>query len=129
MKIKKHLGIWMDHSNAHLLDASNEQMVATTIKSAFTHQEKERTLNKGEYMMHNAEQQEQHAYYKELGDAIKKYDSILLFGPTKAKEELVNILKQDRHFEKIKIDVKHADKMTENQQHAFVRNHFAHVLE
>ena len=58
------------------------------------------------------------------GDAIKNYDEVLIFGPTHAKEELVNLLKADRHFENIKIDVKHADKMTENQQHAFVKDYF-----
>lgn len=124
MKTKKHMGIWMDHSTAHLMDATTTPIVTKTIKSEFTHQEKERTAVKGEFMMHNDEQQKQHAYYKKLGDAIKNYDEVLIFGPTHAKEELVNLLKTDRHFENIKIDVKHADKMTENQQHAFVKDYF-----
>ncbi len=124
MKTTKHLGIWMDHSVAHLMDATSEPIVSKKIESEFTHQERERTLEKGEHMMHNAEQQKQHAYYKKLGDAIKNYDQVVVFGPTKAKDELMNILKADRHFENIKIEVKHADKMTENQQHAFVKDHF-----
>jgi hypothetical protein len=124
MKTTTHLGICMDHSSAHLMDASGETMVSNKIESEFTHQEKERTLEKGEHMMHNAEQQKQHAYYKKLGEVIKKYDQVVLFGPTKAKEELANILKADKHFEKIIVEVKHADKMTENQQHAFVKEHF-----
>jgi nitrogenase subunit NifH len=124
MKTTKHLGIWMDHSSAHLMDATSEPIVSKKIESEFTRQEKERTLDKGEHMMHNAEQQKQHAYYKKLGDAIKNYDQVVVFGPTKAKDELMNILKADRHFENIKIEVKHADKMTENQQHAFVKDYF-----
>ena len=32
--------------------------------------------------------------------------------------------KDNHHFDKIKIGVKPADKMTENQQHAFVREYF-----
>ena len=82
MKTKKHMGIWMDHSTAHLMDATTTPIVTKTIKSEFTHQEKERTAVKGEFMMHNDEQQKQHAYYKKLGDAIKNYDEVLIFGPT-----------------------------------------------
>ena len=48
----------------------------------------------------------------------------MLFGPTDAKTELFNLLKADHHFDKINIETKHADKMTENQQHAFVREYF-----
>ncbi len=47
-----------------------------------------------------------------------------LFGPTNAKTELVNILKSDHHFDKVKIDVKPADKMTVNQQEEFVKEYF-----
>ena len=75
--------------------------------------------------MHNKEQQKQRLYYKELGEIIKKYDEVLLFGPTDAKAELFNILKEDHHFDTIHIGVEDADKMTENQQHAFVRGYFA----
>jgi hypothetical protein len=47
-----------------------------------------------------------------------------LFGPTNAKTELINKLKEDHHFDEVKIEVKSADKMTENQQQAFVLEHF-----
>lgn len=128
MKTRKHLGIWMDHSIAHLMDASTDTIVSSTIKSEFTHEEKERTLTKGEHMMHNTEQQGQHAFYKKLGDAIRNYDQVVLFGPTKAKEELTNLLKADHNFVKIIIEVKPADKMTENQQHAFVKEYFTNSV-
>ncbi len=55
---------------------------------------------------------------------IKDYDEVLLFGPTDAKTELFNILKENRQFEKIKIEVKPADNMTENQEEAFVKEYF-----
>ena len=74
--------------------------------------------------MHNKEQHQQSEYYKNLGDKIINYEEVILFGPTDAKVELFNILKADHRFENIKIVVKPADKMTENQQHAFVRDHF-----
>jgi hypothetical protein len=47
-----------------------------------------------------------------------------VFGPTDAKTALLNTLRADSHFEKVKISVEQADKITENQQHAFVKNYF-----
>ncbi len=124
MTTTKNLGIWMDHSNAHLMTFTNDSIETTVIESEFTHQVKESALNKGESHMHNKEQGQQSAYYQKLGDAIKDYETVLLFGPTDAKVELLNVLKEDHHFDKIKFVVMQADKMTENQEHAFVREHF-----
>jgi len=124
MKTKKRIGIFMDHSVANLMELTSGEMVTNTIETGFTHQLKEDTLNKGENHMHNSEQHMNSAYYKKLGDIIKDYDEVILFGPTTAKDELLNLLKADHRFEKTDIKVKHADKMTENQQHAFVKAYF-----
>lgn len=120
----KHIGIWMDHTIAHLMELTSGTMETKTIESKFTHEEKELTLNKGEKAMHNKEQQEQLAYYKEIAAVIINYEEALLFGPTEAKAELLNLLKADHHFDKIKMVSKQADKMTENQQHEFVKKFF-----
>ncbi len=122
-----YLGIWMDHSNAHLMEFSPETIETTTIESPFTNQEKEQSLNKSEHVMHNKEQHMQKEYYKKLGDVIKNYSSVVLFGPTLAKVELYNILIEDHHFSKIKIEVKQTNKMSDNQQHAFVKEHFKFI--
>lgn len=124
MNIENKIGIWMDHSIAHLIELTSEPGEIKTVESTFTHQEKMRSLNKSESSMHNKEQREQNSYFKELGDIIKNYDEVLLFGPTSAIDELANTLRADSHFEKIKIDVKSADKMTDNQKQAFVRDYF-----
>jgi hypothetical protein len=55
---------------------------------------------------------------------IRSYDDILLFGPTEAKTELYNLLKADHHFSKIRIIVKPADKINDQQQHSFIKNYF-----
>jgi hypothetical protein len=49
---------------------------------------------------------------------------VVLFGPTDAKKELLNLVKTDHLFEGIKIEVKNSDKMTEDQMHTFVRDYF-----
>lgn len=123
MKNTKNLGIWMDHSIANLIDL-NSKKHCNSIESEFTFDTKEEALNKSESGMHNKKQQMQEAYYKEIGDVILNYTNVLLFGPTNAKTELHNYLHKDLHFKNIKMDVESADKMTDNQQHAFVKNHF-----
>jgi hypothetical protein len=124
MTTAKSLGIWMDHSTANLMEYSNAPIKTKTIESEYTHEQRQEGLSKSESMMHNKEQQHHAEYYKKLGEIIKHYDSVVLFGPTDAKLELHNILKSDHHFDAINIEVLQADKMTENQQHAFVRSHF-----
>lgn len=121
----KKLGIWMDHQNAHLMEFTTDPIETKTIDSKFTHEVKVLSLHQGENRMHNKEQHQQADYYKMLGEAIKNYENVILFGPTDAKTELFNILTADQHFSKIKIKVKQADKMTENQQHAFVKDYFS----
>ncbi len=125
MKTKQQVGIFMDHSNAHIMEFTVDPIETTTIESTFTHDVKEDTLGRSEHVMHNKEQHQLSAFYKKISDVIKHYDAVLLFGPTEAKVELFNILKADSAFAKTNITVKPADKMTENQQHAFVKEHFS----
>ena len=125
MTANKRLGIWMDHSTAHLMEFTVDPIETKSIESKFTREEKEHSLGKSENLMHNKEQHEQADYYKKLGEVIRNYDHVILFGPTDAKVELFNLLKANHLFEKIKIEVEQADKMTENQQHAFVKKHFS----
>ena len=120
----RRLGIWMDHAGANLMECA-DVIETNTLEAASAGQLKEETRGKGEKLMHNKEQQHEGVYYKKLGEAIKNYTEVILFGPTSAKVELFNTLRADLHFEKIKIEVMQTDKMTENQQHAFVRNYFS----
>jgi len=125
MKIEKKLGIWLDHSHAHLTEFSDEPMKTVQISSTFTQDQKSESLNKSENVMHNKEQHLQTEFYKKIAEEIKNYDRVILFGPTNAKSELINKLKEDHHFSKISIEVKQMDKMTENQEQAFVREYFS----
>lgn len=125
MKTEGSLGIWMDHSNAHLTEFTTDPMKTSIITSGFTHDDKARALNKSEKLGNNMEQHGQLKFYNEIGNAIRNYEEVILFGPTDAKSELLNHLKADHNFENVKITIKQADKMTENQQHAFVKEHFS----
>jgi hypothetical protein len=124
----KNLGIWMDHANAHLMEFTTDPITTDIISNPFSHREKEHSLSKSEESMHNKQQQSQHEYYKKLGDIIRNFQDVLLFGPTNAKVELLNLLRADHQFEKIKLETKDSDKMTQNEQHAFVREYFTNRL-
>jgi stalled ribosome rescue protein Dom34 len=123
MEVQKNLGIWLDHSNANLIDV-NSSKNSQTINSKFDFNTQEEALKRSENLMHNKRQQMHEAYYKEIADEILKYNHVLLFGPTDAKTELHNYLNQDLHFKDIKIDVESAENITDNEKDAFVKNHF-----
>jgi hypothetical protein len=117
------LGIWMDHSNAYLMELANDIIVQRVVSELANH-ETEFNFYKGEKLIHKKEQHLQLSYYKKIGDIIKKYQDVVLFGPTDAKYELLNQIKTDHLFEGIKIEVKNSDKMTEDQMQTFVRDYF-----
>jgi hypothetical protein len=124
MKATK-IGIWMDHEHAYLTEFTSEPMKTRTIVSKSTHRVKEQSLSKGENQMHTKEQHQEHSYYKELGDIIRQYSEVILFGPTLAKNELFNSLNNGHLHQGVTITVQQADKMTEHQMQDFVRKHFS----
>ncbi len=124
MSTEKRLGIWMDHSNAHVMEFTTD-IKTNIIEAEFSVNDKEQNLGRNENLLHNKEQHEQTAFYKKLIEVIKNFKEVLLFGPTNAKVELFNLLRDNHLFASIKIDVRQAGKLTENQEHAFVRDHFA----
>jgi len=124
MKDIKQAGIWMDHSNAYLLELNNATVETTRVVSELSDPEAEFNFYKGEKLVHKKEQHLQLSYYRKLGEVIKKYKEVVLFGPTDAKNELVNLIKTDHLFEDIKIEVINSDNMTESQMQTFVMEYF-----
>lgn len=112
-----------DHASACLIDAIAKKS-NPLIESSFTSETKEEALSRSEKSMHKKQQQQHELYYKEIGAELLNYDHVVLFGPTNAKTELHNYLKQDLHFKDIQIDVESTDKMTDNEKDAFVKSHF-----
>lgn len=125
MKRAKQLGIWMDHSTANIMELSDNKVVTTNLESTPAFPEQVENLRLNESLMHNKGQDHQSDFYEKLSHIINDYDEVLLFGPTEAKTELHNLLKDNRRFEKIKITIQNADKMTDNQQQAFVRDFYS----
>jgi hypothetical protein len=124
MKTTKNLGICMDHSNAFLMQITNNNMVTSYIESDFTFEKRTEGLQKSELIMHNNEKQSQSNYYRKIGEVIRNFQDVIIFGPTDAKYELMNTLKSDHLFEKIKFELKDTDKMTKIQMQDFVVGHY-----
>jgi len=124
MNTTKQLGIWMDHSVAHLIKLTNGSTETNTIESQPEIQADQQIVYKDESHSLNKEKGQLTAYFRKLGDLILENDEVILFGPTEAKNELLNVLKENHLFDKIKIEVESADKMTDIQMTDFVKEHF-----
>ena len=120
MKNPKKLGIWMDHSIAHLMEFTDGPFEIKTIESKFP--EKRYGHVEG---ISESERQKQDKYYKKLGNEIKNYCQVILFGPTDAKMELYNMLSEDLRFVEIQMEIKETDMMTRSQLHCFVNEYFS----
>jgi hypothetical protein len=133
---KKPVGVWLDHSKAHLITFLKGDPSIETIESP--HQRLERVPGQGsdhtrfrgqafsnnEDRKQNKEKQEKQAYYKSLMTALSEYKYILLFGPTNAKVELFHLMSEDKGFSEKLVTVENADKLTRNQMVAFVKDFF-----
>jgi len=128
MSIEKKLAIWMDHASAHIIEYPGDDGIIRTITSDITHSGKKESLEKSEQLLHHKEQHQQSAYYRELAKIILGYDYVLLFGPTSAKSELLNLLKSDHKFDKIKVRTEAADKMDTHQELTFVKKYFTQPI-
>ncbi len=128
MKINHKLGIFMDHASALFINFPIDEASNHTLFSTFTKTTEHDSLEKSEQLTHNKEQHQQNEFYQKIGDEIRQYDEVILFGPTNAKTELLNLLKKNHLFSTIKINVEQTDKLTENQKLAFVKNYFINQL-
>lgn len=124
METQKKIAVYMDHFSANLIEYSKSAKNIKTITSEFNHFEKEKILQKGESHLHNKEQDLQIKFYSEIKNELFDYFQIILFGPTTAKNELQTILSNSNRFTDIEIVIKITDKLTPNEQLAFVNNYF-----
>lgn len=125
MIITKRIGIWMNHSIAHIMEFTAGLITTITVESKpYEHGNKFGTVENESLSFFN-EQHIQNEYYKKLEASIKDCKEVILFGPTYAKVKLYNALRIDKRFAKTKIGVTQADDMTATEQQAFVSNHFS----
>jgi stalled ribosome rescue protein Dom34 len=121
---KRQMGIWMDHSIAFLMVLENDKIFETIVEVEVSQLETDYDSGKNEKLANNKAQQFQSHYYKKIIDSIKNYQDVVLFGPTDAKNELLNLFKAEHLPDNINIEIQHSDKMTAIQMQDFVRTYF-----
>ena len=117
----------MNHTQAHLTESGTHTRKLPDIQSQPVLNTKAGNNANTTNTDHtrNQQQDEQSIFYKKVGTVMRNYDRVLLFGPTKAKTELLNIVRADHRFDKIGIDVEETDSMTSSEQKRFVQNYFS----
>ncbi len=125
--MKKELGIWIDHREAVIVLASVEDAEVKRIESGAEKQVQSSSNTakvKEEDIRDRRLANYLHKYYDDVIAHIRDADSILIMGPGEAKVELKKRLESQHLGERI-INVESADKMTERQIAAKVREHFS----
>lgn len=132
--MKTKIGLWIDHRKAIIVAISDKDEKLKVIESNVEKQFRRISdaPMKGHHegrAVHPEDTQERSyighldIYYKEIIAYIRNAESILIFGPGEAKNELKKHLEQSNLGEHIK-SVETADKMTDNQIVAKVKHYF-----
>ena len=123
IKIKQ-LAIFMDETNALLMEFYNHMIVSRNIIFKSKDNEEFIEYNYSEPLISNDIEWHHSVYLKEISDIIKNYQQVLLFGPTKNKELLYKLLNADQNFKNIKIESIDTKKLTDFQIHNFVLDYY-----
>jgi molybdopterin converting factor small subunit len=137
--LKKQIGVWLDHSEAHFIGHSDSgAYTIETVQSPYERNKREAGENSdhtrfgananytsnNENRKHNIAQNELNRFFDELESKLEPYDEILLFGPTTAKEQLYNRLSENKQFAGKTISVKPSDKLSQVHKEMFVADYF-----
>ena len=124
----------MDESKAYLVDPSRGE--TGKVQSRYTSRLRipgesaggtrlgnNRSTN-NEYSRNRKHETLQADYFDFLTKQMEPFDEVLLFGPTHAKNELLNRVREGRQCRNVVIRVEKQDKMTKHQRQAYVRKYF-----
>jgi len=133
--MKQSVGLWIDHRKAIVVTIENDKELMRVIESnveprvrlaggsrtasPYGPQEVASESKRDERYRHHLD-----AYYSEVIQAIRDADSILIFGPGEAKGELKKALEESKELGRHIVGVESADKMTQRQIAAKVRDYF-----
>lgn len=139
--MKKRIGIWIDLRNAYLINPhpeEGENELEHLISNIEESSAKGGARGNSPWAPQGgdprrAAQERRHHEEKAFFSTIIKHipadaEELLIFGPAKAKFGLVNAIETVKNFPASIIGVEKADKMTENQLVAWVRQYFAQVV-
>jgi len=124
--MKKEAGLWIDHKKAVIFTLANEgaeiKRISSELKKNIPYSDE---AQKESADVRGDERLADHLdyYYNEVLNYICDAESILIFGPGEAKDELKKRLKSRKLHQKV-VGFETADKMTDNQIVVKVRQRF-----
>jgi hypothetical protein len=136
----KKIGLWMDQSHALLLGYADEKGVlledlpsAIVSRSRIAGEGSDTTLlgpspgpaSNNEKKKNNIHSNQLNAYFHQLEKKLMDKEELLLMGPGVTKTHFFYHLQGNKHFSKLKIVVEDADKMSEKQLLAKVKQKFS----
>lgn len=131
--MKKQIGIWIDLRHAWLIDASAgivKRIKSDIEESAATGGSRSEVAYgpQGGDMGRSAQERRRHEesrYFETVIGAIPAdTDEFVVFGPSEAKYGIRNAVEEMKHFGSRLLGVETADRMTEPQMEAWVREYF-----
>jgi stalled ribosome rescue protein Dom34 len=126
--MKSNVGVWIDHRKAVIVSFTDEVEKTRRVTS---HMEKHVRFSGGANEASAEDKRDRRftghldKYYERVVSCIRDADSILLLGPGEAKAELRTRLESEALGRRI-VGIETADKMTDRQLAAKVRQHFSH---
>jgi stalled ribosome rescue protein Dom34 len=124
--MKREVGLWIDHKKTVIFSLANEGAEIKRISSEL----KKNVPTSGGAQKESADVQENkrladhlNNYYNEVVNYICDAESILIFGPGEAKDELKKRLESRKLYQRV-VGFETADKMTDNQIVVKVRQRF-----
>lgn len=125
--MKRKIGLWIDHRKAVIVTITGD---LEEIKSITSEMEKHVRFSGGAQKNSEEDQRDRrftnhlNKYYDEVISFIRDAESILIVGPGEAKVEFKKRLESETHNGRI-VGLETADKMTDSQIAAKVREHFS----
>ncbi|MBK9285557.1 MAG: hypothetical protein IPM51_14745 [Sphingobacteriaceae bacterium] len=129
MKKENSVGVWMDYHQAKFITVEKEIAIVVSGHDKFPRVDGQGAdgtrwgpnSSNNEFTKNQKENAQIKEYFNQLMELLADYQNILLFGPTKAKNELYNLILENKKFSDKKIKVESADQMTDNQLIEFVQ--------
>ena len=116
-----HAVVWLDHSEAHVLHITADEVEKLIVQPAKTHTH----LHAKRGMVGSGRQAEDHHYYHAVVEALTGAQEILVVGPAQAKLQLVkHIHSHDPAMSDKVVGVETVDHPTDGQLVAYARKYF-----
>ena len=124
--MSRKVGVWIDHSRAVIASSSAGQVTTRTLKSdveGHPHYSGQQDGG-GEKKYEERHRAHLDRYYDDVIAQMGVPDALLIVGPGEAKLELKERLSRSKMFATLSVAVEAADKLTDAQIVAKVREHF-----